>query len=130
MIETKPPSAQQSKEKKITGLDIFFRKQPKVEAHQFGMTTGLKPGQQNLQKFKKMEWFDAASLQLCMLKRASNDDYEHRRLHKQFANGPRRVRVVNIEIWDSCLAFENYSFKGDPKVVNPRNPLKMVPECN
>ena len=32
MIETKPPSTKPSKEKKITGLDIFFRKHQKTEA--------------------------------------------------------------------------------------------------
>ena len=42
----------------------------------------------------------------------------------------RPVRVVNLQLWDSILAFENYSFKGDTRSVNPRNPFQTVDEIN
>ena len=34
--------------------------------------------------------------------------------------------MVNLHIWDSYLAFENYSFQGPVNAVNPRNPLQMT----
>ena len=41
-------------------------------------------------------------------------------------DGVRPLRLVNMHIWDSCLAFENFVFKGPVRAVNPRNPFEQV----
>ena len=38
----------------------------------------------------------------------------------------RKIRVINLQLWDSALAYDSYSFRGDPKSVNPRNPFQLV----
>ena len=38
--------------------------------------------------------------------------------------GKRNRRVINIEIWDSWLAFEMFSFTKPTHTVNGRNPFK------
>jgi len=41
------------------------------------------------------------------------------------SNNERPVRVINIDIWDSYLVYENYSFTKPPFLVNPRNPFQL-----
>lgn len=37
----------------------------------------------------------------------------------------RPVRVINIDIWDSYLVYENYSFSKQHNLANPRNPFQI-----
>ena len=40
--------------------------------------------------------------------------------------GSTRARVINIDIWDSALAYNNFVFhKGSLSRLNPRNPFQL-----
>ena len=38
------------------------------------------------------------------------------------------MRVLNIQLWDSCIAYDNFSFNGNQRAVNPRDPLSKADE--
>ena len=40
------------------------------------------------------------------------------------------MRIVNIDLWDSCLPFESIAFKGKFSSVNPRNFLQLSADVN
>ena len=42
----------------------------------------------------------------------------------------RSVRVINLLIWDSCLSYESFSFRGNLQGLNPRNPLQVCDTIN
>ena len=42
------------------------------------------------------------------------------------ALGWRKNRIINLQLWDSCLSYENHYFRANPKTVNPRDPLKLI----
>lgn len=42
----------------------------------------------------------------------------------------RKVRIVNIDLWDSCLQYESIAFNGKYSKVNPRNFLQQSDDIN
>ena len=38
--------------------------------------------------------------------------------------------MLNVLLWDSCLTYEGYSFKGNTRSVNPRNFLQQSKDIN
>ena len=42
----------------------------------------------------------------------------------------RSVRVINLLLWDSCLSYESFSFRGNLQGLNPRTPLQVCDTIN
>ena len=77
-----------------------------------------------------MVWKNAQDLVKQLALRAQNDHQNYIQSKNQFTKKHRKVRVLNIELWDSCLAFESYSFKGNVLAVNPRNFMELNKDAN
>ena len=88
--------------------------------------------------FQPIVWSNSEELKTSLAVRAAQDHKAYIESKKQIiekiVDGKkyclRKVRIVNIDLWDSCLTFESTAFDGKYSSVNPRNFLQLSADVN